>query len=78
MLPEPSGRQLDDLIERTRLLEQVRGTWDDLAALLARELREGLLDFMRYGVGQARRGWLEAKDVLNTRTWSQLKSLLAR
>jgi DNA polymerase (family 10) len=24
------------------------------------------LQFMRYGIGQARRGWLEAKDVLNT------------
>jgi DNA polymerase (family 10) len=36
------------------------------------------LDFMRYGVGQARRGWLEAKDVLNTRSWARLKPLLAR
>lgn len=24
------------------------------------------LDFMRFGVGVARRGWLEAKDVVNT------------
>lgn len=32
------------------------------------------LDYMRYGVGQARRGWLEKKDVLNT---LPLKSLLA-
>ena len=24
------------------------------------------LDYMRIGIGQARRGWLEAKDVLNT------------
>jgi DNA polymerase (family 10) len=36
------------------------------------------LDAMRYGIGQARRGWLEAKDVLNTRSWNQLKRLLAR
>jgi DNA polymerase (family 10) len=34
------------------------------------------LDFMRLGVGQARRGWLEAHDVLNTRSWSELEELL--
>ncbi len=33
---------------------------------------------MRFGVGQARRGWLEAEDVLNTRSWSELQALLAR
>lgn len=32
---------------------------------------------MRFGVGQARRGWLERQDVLNTRTLPQLKKLLA-
>ena len=36
------------------------------------------LDFMRFGVDQARRGWLEAKDVLNTRSWKALKKLLQR
>ena len=36
------------------------------------------LDFMRFGVGQARRGWLEAHDVLNTRSWPSLKELLER
>jgi histidinol phosphatase-like PHP family hydrolase/DNA polymerase/3'-5' exonuclease PolX len=36
------------------------------------------LNFMHFGIGQARRGWLEAKDVLNTRTWKQLKQLLNR
>jgi DNA polymerase (family 10) len=34
------------------------------------------LDFMRYGVDQARRGWLEPGDVLNTRTLPELKALL--
>ena len=34
------------------------------------------LDNLRYGVGQARRGWLEAKDVLNTRPSRELKKLL--
>jgi DNA polymerase (family 10) len=38
------------------------------------------LDFanLRYGVGQARRGWLEAKDVLNTRPLAELRKLLKR
>lgn len=34
------------------------------------------LKFMRFGVFQARRGWLEAKDVINTRNLSELKKLL--
>ena len=34
------------------------------------------LDFMRFGVDQARRGWLEAKDVLNTRALPELRALL--
>lgn len=36
------------------------------------------LDYMRFGVGQARRGWLEPEDVLNTRSWKNLKKLLKR
>ena len=36
------------------------------------------LQFMRYGIGQARRGWLEAKDVLNTHPLKELKKLLVR
>ena len=36
------------------------------------------LDLMRFGIGQARRGWLEAKDVLNTRNWKELKNILKR
>jgi len=34
------------------------------------------LDFMRYGVGQARRGWLEAGDVVNTLGLAALRRLL--
>jgi DNA polymerase (family 10) len=39
-----------------------------------------LADFenLKYGIGQARRGWLEAKDVLNTRTLTQLQRLLKK
>ena len=36
------------------------------------------LQFIRYGVYQARRGWLEPSDVLNTRDWDKLKELLER
>ena len=33
-------------------------------------------DHLRFGVGQARRGWLEKDDVLNTRALVELKTLL--
>ncbi|MBI2780037.1 MAG: DNA polymerase/3'-5' exonuclease PolX [Gammaproteobacteria bacterium] len=36
------------------------------------------LDNLCFGVGQARRGWLEKKDVLNTRTLTALRALLRR
>jgi DNA polymerase (family 10) len=36
------------------------------------------LGYMRFGLWQARRGWLEADDVLNTRKWKDLKKLLKR
>lgn len=36
------------------------------------------LDFMRFGVDQARRGWLEAADVVNTRGLAELRRLLKR
>jgi DNA polymerase (family 10) len=35
-------------------------------------------DNLRFGLGQARRGWLEKADVLNTRTLRQLLPLLAK
>ncbi|OIQ81978.1 DNA polymerase/3'-5' exonuclease PolX [mine drainage metagenome] len=33
---------------------------------------------LRFGIGQARRGWLEASDVLNTRPLPELRRLLAK
>ncbi|NIR46914.1 DNA polymerase/3'-5' exonuclease PolX [candidate division KSB1 bacterium] len=36
------------------------------------------LDYMRFGIGEARRGWLEPDDVLNTQKWNDLKKLLTR
>ncbi len=38
----------------------------------------GQLSQMRLGISQARRGWLTAGDVLNTRSWPALKKLLRR
>lgn len=35
-------------------------------------------DNLHFGIGQARRGWLEKKDVLNTRTLAELKPILSR
>jgi DNA polymerase (family 10) len=36
------------------------------------------LDLMRFGIGQARRGWLEPGDVINTRGLGELRKLLKR
>lgn len=36
------------------------------------------LDNIRFGIDQARRGWIEAEDVINTRKLSMLKKLLRR
>ena len=62
---------------------------DDVAARMAKE--EGALvainsdahsvnDFenLAFGVGQAQRGWLEARDVLNTRPLDDVRKWLAR
>jgi DNA polymerase (family 10) len=40
--------------------------------------RTGGLDFMRFGIDQARRGWLTADDVVNTRDLAGLRALLRR
>jgi len=34
------------------------------------------LNLMRFGVDQARRGWIERMDVLNTHSWRELRKLL--
>ena len=38
----------------------------------------GEFSLLAYGIGQARRGWLEKKDVLNTRPLNELRTLLKR
>jgi DNA polymerase (family 10) len=36
------------------------------------------LDYMRFGIGQARRGWLEPRDIINTLGLRDLQRLLRR
>jgi DNA polymerase (family 10) len=36
------------------------------------------LALMRFGIAQARRGWLEPEDVVNTLSWPELKKVLKR
>jgi DNA polymerase (family 10) len=36
------------------------------------------LEYMRLGIAQARRGWLEAADVVNARRWDEVAELLRR
>jgi DNA polymerase (family 10) len=62
---------------------------DDVGAAAARDLGIPIvistdahsttgLDVMQYGICQARRAGLEARDVANTRTWSQFRKLLKK
>lgn len=36
------------------------------------------LDYVRFGLDNARRGWLKSDDIINTRNWRDLKKLLKR
>ena len=84
-------RILEAARERGRVLElnahPDRLDLDDQACRLAKQAgvrvaistdahRTADLDLMRFGIGQARRGWLEAKDVINTRPLRELRKLL--
>jgi DNA polymerase (family 10) len=62
---------------------------DDRLCQMAREERVGVavssdshsryeFGYLDYGIGQARRGWLTAEDVINTRPLPALRRLLAR
>ncbi|MFN2396749.1 MAG: PHP domain-containing protein, partial [Bacteroidales bacterium] len=35
-------------------------------------------NYIKYGVAQARRGWMGKNDIINTRSWQELKKLLKR
>ena len=62
-----------DLIDSYCQLAKDEGV---LVAINSDAHQPGGFDNLRFGVGQARRGWLEAKDVLNTRSLSALRKLL--
>ncbi|MFP4655356.1 MAG: hypothetical protein ACLFMM_06755 [Methanohalobium sp.] len=34
------------------------------------------LDFMKYGIGQAKKGWMTSEDIINTYTYSKLRDFL--
>ena len=36
----------------------------------------GHFKFLEFGIAQARRGWAEQKDVINTRSWEEMLKLL--
>jgi len=69
--------------------QPVRLDLDDAACRMARDMglklsvstdahsADGLAN-MRFGIDQARRGWLAADDVINTRSLSKLRALLKR
>jgi DNA polymerase (family X) len=86
-------RVIEAALERGCFLEinanPIRLDLDDVYSKMAKEMglklsistdahRVGELGYMRFGVDQARRGWIEPDDVLNTRSWDALHKLLKR
>jgi DNA polymerase (family 10) len=69
---QPERLDLDDLSARAAVEQGVKLVISSDAHSVA-ELR-----FLRWGVDQARRGWVEAKDVANTRPLAELLLLLHR
>jgi DNA polymerase (family 10) len=68
---QPDRLDLDDLQCRIAKEEGVR------LAISSDAHSTYELEYLKFGVGQARRGWLEAKDVVNTSSLAELKPLLA-
>ncbi len=64
-----------DLDDRNCMLAKSLGV--KIAVSTDAHRREGL-DNIRFGIGQARRGWLEKADLLNTRSLSELRNALKR
>jgi DNA polymerase (family 10) len=69
---QPDRLDLDDVMCRMAKDEGV-------AVAISSDAHSTLeLEHLRLGIGQARRGWLEPGDVLNTRDLAELRPLLAR
>jgi DNA polymerase (family 10) len=69
---QPERMDMDELLARQALEAGVK------LVISSDGHATGELGFMRWGVAQARRGWAEAKDVLNTRPLGELLRVLAR
>ncbi|MGZ3709131.1 MAG: DNA polymerase/3'-5' exonuclease PolX [Bdellovibrionota bacterium] len=69
---QPDRMDLTDLYCRVAKDEGVK------LALSTDTHQESDLEFMRFGIDQARRGWIEADDVLNTLPWDRLEELIRR
>ena len=75
------SRRVADRVRQGQDVSELPGVGKDLGVRVAVSTdthRVGDLDYMRFGVGQAQRGWLEAGDVINTRSVTELKKLLKR
>lgn len=68
----PDRLDIHDHLVRTAKAEGVKIAVDTDAHSV------GDLKFIRFGIGQARRGWLSRDDVLNTRSLKKLRELLRR
>jgi DNA polymerase (family 10) len=64
-----------DLTDQAAKMARERGV---RVAISTDSHKTGDLDFMRFGIDQARRGWLEVDDVINTRPLDKLLKLLRR
>jgi DNA polymerase (family 10) len=69
---QPERLDLDDLHCRMAKEEGVR------VAISSDAHGPAQFEYLRWGIGQARRGWLEAADVVNTRPLGALRALLER
>jgi DNA polymerase (family 10) len=67
---QPTRLDLDDIYTKTAKEKGLKFSIDSDAH------RTYCLDFMKYGVYQARRGWLEKTDVINTYSLKKLKKFL--
>ena len=60
-----------------RFKSRITSIWIVLVSIDSDAHSVAQFDNLRYGVNQARRGWLEKADVLNTRPLARLRPLLA-
>ena len=64
---------------RFRILPSLANASDDELARAPLALHDAhsvsAQNYVEFGIGQARRGWLTKDDVVNTRTWKQLEKI---